>query len=580
MLGPMKFGPHEVIAELGRGGMGIVYKARSPDGRELAIKLLSEVEPEFRDRFARERTLLETLGLEEGFVPLVDAGDSPRGPWIAMPFVPGGTLGARIQRGMSCEETASLGLALATALGKAHARGIVHRDMKPDNVLLTEDGRPLITDLGLAKHFDRGAHALTLTGTAMGSPGYMSPEQIEDVKKCGPATDVFALGVILYECLAREHPFPFLDFEDYRARIARREPPRPLRLVRKDVPAKLEAVIARALALDLTERFPDGIAMARALKERPAASRSVGLVLGGALLLVGGGVALALASRDPAALPPPPRTSPPPPKAPAVPKAPTSEELVASAHAKLERRDLEGAASDARRATELDAKNARAWDARSEIANERQEREDALAFAERAIELDPGVARFYLHRSAARVSVGDLQGTIDDAQKATELDPRDAVAWGTLAGALRYVRRYDEMIVAGTRAIELDPSLHGAFNQRGFARANKGDLEGARSDLERALALNPGAEGYMVDLGSVLNALGRFEDASPVFRRAAATAPAYPEVWEGLGLARFRLGDWDGAIEGFEKFLALAPGREEAAQIRDLLAQAKARRGH
>ena len=573
MLGPMKFGPHEVISELGRGGMGIVYRARSPEGRDLAIKLLVDLEPELRDRFARERSLLETLGVEEGFVPLVDAGESPRGPWLAMPFIPGGTLKARITRGMSCAETASLGLALATALGKAHAKGIIHRDMKPDNVLLDTDGRPLITDLGLAKHVGRQGVSLTLTGTTLGSPGYMSPEQIASVKTAGPPADVFALGVILYECLAREHPFPFFDSPDSARRLALREPPRPLRSVRPEVPGRLEAVIARALAFDPAERFPDGVAMARALQERPAASRRLGLLLGGSLVVIASAASLAVSFRSPPPPPPVPRT-------PTVPARPTSQDLVVSALAKRDRDDFDGAARDAKRASELDAKNAKAWDARAQIANSLHDYEDALNFAERALELAPGVARFYLHRADARVGMGDIQGSIDDTAKACALDPEDALVWQSHAGTLRYTRRFDDMIAAATRALELDPDLPSALDQRGFARGGKGDLEGARSDLERALALKPDADGYMVDLGMVLNQMGRFDDASARFRRAGALAPGYPEAWAGLGLARFQLGDWEGAIEGFEKFLALAPDRSDAAQVRDLLDKAKARRGH
>ncbi len=178
------------------------------------------------------------------------------------------------------------------------------------------------------------------------------------------------------------------------------------------------------------------------------------------------------------------------------------------------------------------------------------------------------------------MAVGDLQGSVDDTAKACELDPKDALVWQSHAGTLRYGRRFDEMIVAATRALELDPDLPSALDQRGFARGGKGDLEGARSDLERALVLRPDADGFMVDLGMVLNQMGRFEDASATFRRAADRAPSYPEAWEGFGFARFQLGDWEGAIEGFEKFLALAPDRSESAQIRGLLDQAKARRGH
>src|SRR5581483_6434936 len=135
----MQLGPYEILGELGRGGMGAVYKARTADGRILALKLmLKPGSHAAAQRFDRERRLLEGLGEAEGFVPLLDAGLSPRGPYIVMPFLPGGTLRDVIRRGpLAIEAAAALGEQLAHALGQAHAIGIVHRDLKPENVLFT-----------------------------------------------------------------------------------------------------------------------------------------------------------------------------------------------------------------------------------------------------------------------------------------------------------------------------------------------------------------------------------------------------------------------------------------------------------
>jgi serine/threonine-protein kinase len=197
----VKIGPFEVLSELGRGGMGVVYRVRTPDGREAALKLLLKADRATLVHFERERRLLASLGESEGFVGLLDAGSSPEGPWLLMPFVPGGTLRKKLETGpIEIEETIALGIELAQALGRAHECGIVHRDVKPENVLFTASGRPLLADLGLAKHFDPGATGasqsvrLTVRGALKGTAGYMAPEQLEDAASVGPPADVFALG--------------------------------------------------------------------------------------------------------------------------------------------------------------------------------------------------------------------------------------------------------------------------------------------------------------------------------------------------------------------------------------------------
>ncbi|HZU97087.1 MAG TPA: protein kinase, partial [Planctomycetota bacterium] len=154
----MKIGGYEVGGVLGRGGMGTVYRARGADGREVALKVLTRTNAERAARFERERRLLGELTLEDGFVPLLDGGDAPEGAFLVMPLVAGGTLRDRLERGpLGLEKTLELGRAVARALARAHARGIVHRDLKPENILYTAEGKPLVADLGLGKHFDKDA---------------------------------------------------------------------------------------------------------------------------------------------------------------------------------------------------------------------------------------------------------------------------------------------------------------------------------------------------------------------------------------------------------------------------------------
>ena len=136
----VKVGAYELEAEIGRGGMGIVYRSRAPDGRPVAVKVLPPTDAEKRARFEREQRLLGSFTEEDGFVPLLDSGNAPA-PYLVMPFVAGGTLRKLLEGGpLGIQETLELGVVLARSLGRAHERGIVHRDMKPENVLFTKVG--------------------------------------------------------------------------------------------------------------------------------------------------------------------------------------------------------------------------------------------------------------------------------------------------------------------------------------------------------------------------------------------------------------------------------------------------------
>jgi WD40 repeat protein len=273
----MRLGAYEVLGEIGRGGMGVVYRARGRGPNDFAIKLVQSRDPGALARFEREGRLLASLGEEAGFVPLVEAGMSPAGPFFVMPFLSGGTLRDRIRRGpLSVDETVALGRDLGAALGRTHALGIVHRDLKPENILFSKDGRPLLSDVGLAKHFssDLGTSqsvSLTRAGESCGTAGYMPPEQMTNAKSVGPAADVYALGLILYECLAGRPAFQGETIVDVCKKVAAGDL-EPIARTRPDVPRGLADIIERSLARDPARRFPDGAALEAALR-RPLAGK-------------------------------------------------------------------------------------------------------------------------------------------------------------------------------------------------------------------------------------------------------------------------------------------------------------------
>jgi regulator of sirC expression with transglutaminase-like and TPR domain len=487
----VQIGPYEIEHEIGRGGMGVVYRARSPEGRVVALKVLLEADQAASARFDRERRLLASLDDREGFVGFLDAGRFPRGAWLAMPFVPGGTLRQRLTRGaLGVSETVALGVALARALGAAHARGIVHRDVKPENVLFAEDGRPLVADLGLAKHFDRsapgGSQSMSLSqqGAFKGTAGYMAPEQISDARSVGPPADVFALGAVLYECLGGRPAFPGDSAVEVLARL-NSGLIEPLRA--PDLPSWLERVVTRALETDPRARFQDGAALERALREggsRRRLPRALPLALGlGAGALVLG--AILVHSH--------PLTAPASPVAHVVSAtatgASTAEARALSARSRAlgAKKDYLQAMADATKAIELDPRLAEAWANRAYARGMDGDRDGELADATKAIELDPGLAYGWYCRGAARGIAHDLEGALADTEKALELDPKLAGAWCN-HGAARFERHDVEGALEDYgKALEIDPKLETALCNRGLIREKKGDREGALADFERYL---------------------------------------------------------------------------------------------
>ncbi len=280
----MRLGPYEIDGEVGRGAMGVVYRARDPAGRSVAIKLLSPATSrEALARFDRERRLLAELGVAAGFVPLIDARTSEHGPYLVMPLIDGGTLRQRLDAHgpIPIERVAPLGARLARAVAVAHARGIVHRDLKPGNVLFTRDGVPLIADLGLGKHFGlpidgNVSQSLSRTGEFKGTLGYVAPEQMNDSKTVGPTADVYSLGALLYECIIGRTPFDAPNPVELLTAILN-APVTPIARLRRETPRWLGRAVERSLARDPERRFATADAFADALeaggRDEPRASR-------------------------------------------------------------------------------------------------------------------------------------------------------------------------------------------------------------------------------------------------------------------------------------------------------------------
>ena len=268
---------------IGTGGMATVWRAIDMRlDRPVAVKRLHAARAadyEFATRFRREAQLVARLS-HPNLVRLLDAGDDDDGPYLVLELVDGETLKDRVRREgpLAPQEGARLCAEVADALAYAHAEGIVHRDVKSQNVLLASDGRARLTDFGIARLEGAESDGLTRTDVMIGSADYLAPEQA-DGRRVDPRTDVYSLGVVLYECLTGDLPFRGEGFVAVAMQHVSRPMPDP-RATTPDVPAYLAAVARRAAAKDPAERFQSAARLAEALREETGATQpDMGAVL-------------------------------------------------------------------------------------------------------------------------------------------------------------------------------------------------------------------------------------------------------------------------------------------------------------
>ena len=275
---------YEIERVIGRGGMGVVYQARHVAlNRPVALKMI--LGGQYTDDVAQIRFLIEAEVLaalhHQNIVPVYDFGRHDGQPYFALEFVAGGTLADRVKRDGKLAPTAAATLVakLADAMAEAHSKGVVHRDLKPANVLLTEAGEPKVTDFGLAKV---GQSEVTLSGSVMGTPSYMAPEQAAGkTREIGTACDIYALGAILYDLLAGRPPFQAESGMGTIQQVLTREPTKPRDLDRA-IPRDLETICLKCLEKDPRRRYAAATDLGDDLRPyldgRPIAARPVGTV--------------------------------------------------------------------------------------------------------------------------------------------------------------------------------------------------------------------------------------------------------------------------------------------------------------
>lgn len=269
MLAGRQFGPYELLEEIGRGGMGVVFKARQSGlDRLVAVKMILASHlgsAEHLKRFEAEAKAAARLR-HPHIVPIHEVGQMHGQPFFVMEYVEGVSLAERLAQGpMTPDDIARLLAAVAGAVAQLHQQGIVHRDLKPANILLDTEGRPYLTDFGLAKLLEQSS-ARTATGVIAGTPSYMSPEQAAGLSaEVGPASDIYSLGAILYELLAGRPPFSEPNPIETMMQVVSRDPVLPRRLNPR-VPRALESICLKCLAKSPARRYASADALAADLE--------------------------------------------------------------------------------------------------------------------------------------------------------------------------------------------------------------------------------------------------------------------------------------------------------------------------
>ena len=550
---PTSIGPYTVESELGRGGMGVVYRARGPVGEEVAIKVLlsgGAADPELVARFQREVGALSELD-HPGILGVLGHGIERGLPYMVLELLQGQSLEQVLKAEGALPEARviELGQKLADALAYAHSRGVVHRDLKPSNVML-RGGEPVVVDFGLVRLLGLDRSRLTETGAILGTPSYMAPEQARG-EEAGPGADVYGVGATLYALLTGRPPFP--ESADLLGALSAivRDPPLPPRRLRPELSPALEAVVLRCLGKEPGERYPSASALKEALlaagAPEPPRQRSVqalallSVVLAAAAVgaLVGltrprGETELAQAAvvegEAPAtpAVDPPPLPPPPPPIEVTQPPA-NADPLTGELGALVARlRTLVQGGED--------------WQAVTE--------------AEGALARFPESAELHAYWGMALGNVDRLEEAFRVADRAVELNPRLGIAYAT-RGALSYrLGRHDEALADFDRALELDPLMVECLDLRAEVRIAQQKWELVLEDLDRRLALMPSRQA-IYRRGLALFELGRLDEADAAYSRACQLDPRDPQAWTSFAELRILQERYAEALDMADRALEL-----------------------
>jgi len=594
---------YRIDERLGAGGMGVVWKATDINlGRAVAVKVLrpeDTADPVRVSRFLREARSASTLN-HPNIVTIYEANTAGETPFIAMEFVRGATLQQKLKEGaIEVPRTIEIALDICAALDHSHAAGIVHRDLKPGNIMLTAAGSVKVVDFGLAKRTGRANPSedeatvtapLTSEGVTVGTATYMSPEQaVGDLVDA--RSDLFSLGIVLYEMLTRIRPFDSESKVSVLRRVVHHDPV-PLREIVNGIPVSLEAVVARCLEKEPANRYQSAAQVASALRDVQAdLSRAASistmtmavtavrrriplrrLAAAGAVAAVLAAAGIGLHYYPNLLLRNPVRTSG---TTTAVTPATftTDFEAYQAARSYLDHYYKNGYLDKAREALDaalrLNPNYAPAYAGLSELYLRRNlvtpdaqwvnQSKDA---ARKAVELNPDLATSHVALGLALAEspeARDRESATAEFHTALRLDPKNAWGFWGLAKSAAAAGDRPAAEKDFQEAVALAPGDWTLLNEFGIFLARTDRYEEAADRWQQALKIAPDNVRLLRNLGAIYHFLDRDEDAAQTFQKGLVIEPT-ASLYTNLGTARFFQGRYNDAVEAFEKALQLDGG--------------------
>jgi serine/threonine-protein kinase len=580
-------GQCQIVELIGEGGMANVYKAWQPSLRRyVALKVLAphlSSDAEFIKRFHQEAVSAANLK-HPCIVTIYDVGVESGHHYIAMEFIEGASLQERLRSGQAFapEQVVDVATQIGSALDYAHQRGFIHRDVKPANVLIEASGRAVLTDFGIVKALTGSGvtAALTQAGTIVGTPQYMSPEQVKD-EPLDHRSDLYALGIVCYEMLAGQAPFDGTTTHSILYAQVNNPPPPLRRFTGLNIPPPVEAVVTRMLAKERDSRYNDAGEFSRDLAQAVAGVWPVGL--GGGTTVAGGmGTHTAVMGGTPGGMPaatvrqpPGPPTPPPmyPTPPPAYPTPPPMYSTPVPAQAPARHRSrwplVLGAVAAGLVLILVAVVGGLAlvkwyplYSAQTALAAG-DDTKAAEGFG-RILERDPGNAEAtegLLQAAANLAQAGQFEAAIAAYEQVQQVKPGEVRALQGLGQAYEAQGEWQQAAEWYEKWTQVAPDDRNAFLALGNARFNLEEYERAVAAYERAMALGAGAVEVGTHLGLAYFELARYDKAVEWLQNAMSQDPEDFQLQRAFGLSLYAQGQTEQAIGYLNKTVALGADR-------------------